>query len=538
MKPRMWSASALIALAGLLAAFGCGKAPTGEEPQARVVDVINDVEADPMAQDEWEDAQEDMVIYLEGQVWAKEASTSRVQVEEALVRVAPNSVFTFGQPDGDTLQVSLEEEGQLWITVEGLEPGETFEVEMPGVVAAVRGTSLSARVEPDGTAIVSTQAGMVTVHAATQVVTVTEGLSTLVPPGGVPSEPEPMSPEEQIRWGMATGAHLDVVLPVVGDAHRLDYPGYVLNRDWAPGGDVFGCAGYDPDTASFGTVFYDMEASEVYTTALPSYASAIFFDPAGGRLAYQSYEGPDEIWLCTAGMDGATEDCFGGGANYGWPLWSPQGEWVVFYSDKDLADGGYHLYRARPDGSEMTQLTFGADAYNIRQSWSPDGSRIAYVRTSDYNGAGEVRVMGADGSDPRLVFPGIYGDGYNHVPWSPDGNWLAVPADTGGLWLVDPSSAEAQLVPGTEDWECSTPVWAPTDVGWPLFFVGRDPTTGQSGMWYVSGPDRTPSYFGDFTWGPVWAPDGTALAFGQAETDAGGPHTSLFLFRAVPGFWQ
>jgi Tol biopolymer transport system component len=55
--------------------------------------------------------------------------------------------------------------------------------------------------------------------------------------------------------------------------------------------------------------------------------------------------------------------------------------------------------------------------------WSPDGSRIAFVATVAFDQA-EVVVMGADGTDPRIVSPNyayVLGD----VDWSPDGKRVA-----------------------------------------------------------------------------------------------------------------
>ncbi len=37
------------------------------------------------------------------------------------------------------------------------------------------------------------------------------------------------------------------------------------------------------------------------------------------------------------------------------PAWSPDGEWIVFTSDRD---GGPEVYLMRADGSEQTRLTF------------------------------------------------------------------------------------------------------------------------------------------------------------------------------------
>ena len=88
-------------------------------------------------------------------------------------------------------------QGQVWIEVDDLPEGETFEVETPGAVASVRGTRFSARTTPDGNTIVSTREGTVTVSSSTSPLTVTvlAGQQTTVTPSG-PESPVPTTAQE------------------------------------------------------------------------------------------------------------------------------------------------------------------------------------------------------------------------------------------------------------------------------------------------------------------------------------------------------
>ena len=83
-----------------------------------------------------------------------------------------------------------------------------------------------------------------------------------------------------------------------------------------------------------------------------------------------------------------------------------------------------HVWTMNPDGTGAAQLTTGAaDASD--PEWSPDGTRIAFVR--GLPGQRRLATMNADGTGeaPFPVFiPGENGDVYAPT-WSPDGRRLA-----------------------------------------------------------------------------------------------------------------
>ena len=74
---------------------------------------------------------------------------------------------------------------------------------------------------------------------------------------------------------------------------------------------------------------------------------------------------------------------------------------IVFASD-EASPGNYDIYVINADGTAKQNLT-NSPAVNDRQpSWSPDGSRIAFL--TDRNGRWEVWVMNVDGSNQRPMF--------------------------------------------------------------------------------------------------------------------------------------
>lgn len=501
--------------------------PTGA--RATVVDLINRVDAHPLPEQDWAPAEVDMTVYLGGEVWAQEASTARLAVDQGRVRVAPNTIFTFGQSDPDTMQVDLDE-GQIWLDIDGLGAGDSFEVETPAAVASVRGTRFSVRTEADGETLVSTQASTVTVLAAGEMVTVTAGLQTVIRPGEVPGPPMPMSLDERVRWGMATSANLDVLLPAAGVSDVFTYTGWSSYWDWTPNGDMLGVVYYDETDDGYNNTFYTPEGGAV-TMTLPFEAGGFSYNPTGEGMVYLQYNRTEfTTQICTADNDGSNPSCWGDDTHHMEPEWSPDGQWLAF---PGAADRGQQIFTARPDGSDLTQLTADVGQNNTCVAWSSDGASLAYVHSVTWDAPHEVWVMDADGSGPQMV----YDDAWWHPcpAWSPDDAWLAMPGFNGGLTLIRPDGSETSVVPGTANSACREPVWSPTSDGWPLFFQTVD-DQGQQQLWYVTGEGEEPVYFAD-GWGPIWSGDGSRVAFGLTDLTGRNPVTQIHVFQAIPEFW-
>jgi Tol biopolymer transport system component len=74
------------------------------------------------------------------------------------------------------------------------------------------------------------------------------------------------------------------------------------------------------------------------------------------------------------------------------------------------------------DGSDRVRLTAGPN--DFAPTWSPDGARIAFVRTSASSQRQEIVVMNADGTDQRSLTPA--GESDSCPAWSPDGGQIAL----------------------------------------------------------------------------------------------------------------
>lgn len=506
-------------------------------PPARLVDWVNQVDARPQSTGAWELPQTDMSIAQGGQVRAQEASTARVVLPNEVIRVAPNTTFTFAENTADTLRLRLDE-GQLWINVEGLEPGKTFEVETPAAVASVRGTRFSVRVDRRGRTVVSVREGIVDVIGATRTITVSHGLESEVPPGGEPTPIRHISLPEQARWGMADGADLSIAWPAFGEARVYTTTGLASRVQLSPDGcyvsGFYRIPGSDPnEKGPSGPVYANLCTGETLTHTLPSGAEGITFSPVSDQLAFtERSEGKSQI--CTQRLDGSARACLGGDGYYGWPFWSPDGQWLAFYAVRPAASG-LQLYRARPDGSDLQLLTSGREGNHHAHSWSPDGGWLAYIYDTNYDQPGELWLMQADGSAPRQLFDQAHGSYL--TTWSRDGNYLAFVSFDQQIWLATPADDGAQVLAGFAGQQCREPAWSPTASGWPLFFTCFDPAQNLLQRWRLSAADAAPQVVENFVSGPLWSADGARAVFWGSRQVEEAYFTEFALLESDPALF-
>ncbi len=100
------------------------------------------------------------------------------------------------------------------------------------------------------------------------------------------------------------------------------------------------------------------------------------WSPAGDELVYEDWSfhsGDLEIRVARFLESGEVETRYLGN---GWiPTWSPDGNWIAY--------GGGGVWKVRPDGSDLVQLTsLASDQSHTDQVWSPDSQHLAFTQST------------------------------------------------------------------------------------------------------------------------------------------------------------
>jgi Tol biopolymer transport system component len=287
------------------------------------------------------------------------------------------------------------------------------------------------------------------------------------------------------------------------------------------------CGGDSPNTGvrtSGGSriVYYDQIRESTHLINVDGSGDETLFkgfatlSPDGSKMTYaRSIAGNEDLYV--ANTDGTEElrlteskldDVF--------PVWSPDGSRIVYVENRlgPSADGiEGDLYVASVEGARTRIARNASLTSSSRPSWSPDGTKIAFVQFRPGRGA-NIYVADATGAaPPRPITKGLRG--YFHPAWSPDGGqiaYLSGPQDS--LWLMDPDGSRKTKVLRRYAGDVA---WSPD--GSRIAFVS--PREGMDREVFIVNADGTD--FRQLTednaeqFSPTWSPDGTRIAFEREQ---------------------
>jgi serine/threonine protein kinase len=180
-------------------------------------------------------------------------------------------------------------------------------------------------------------------------------------------------------------------------------------------------------TADWQLIWADRNGNQIGTVAdRLTNLQAARISPQGDRIALQIDTGVNDIWVFDLARGVRTRLTFGPVSN-AFPVWSPDGKWIAYESDRD---GHAGIYRKSSDGSGAEELLLTDTPGTFQpvtgtSDWSRDGKYLLYSRISPGSQA-EVWSLPLEGEHkPSLVLPrgGNAPSFDGHL--SPDGRWLA-----------------------------------------------------------------------------------------------------------------
>lgn len=189
----------------------------------------------------------------------------------------------------------------------------------------------------------------------------------------------------------------------------------------------------------------------------------------------------------------------------------PANDRITFLSERD---GNREIYSMHTDGSAQTNLSH-SPANETTHDWSPDGSKIAFLRQGD----SDLYVMNADGTGvTKLTNNDFSYANITNLSWSPDGMTLAYVEGSDlvyNLALVNADGTNRRHLLGTSGTFLDI-AWSPDGTRL-AYSLGRE--FNQSNIFVVNtdGTGSTKLTHNDeagiYNRGPAWSPDSRYIAF-------------------------
>ena len=181
----------------------------------------------------------------------------------------------------------------------------------------------------------------------------------------------------------------------------------------------------------------------------------------GTRLAYTRTRGFSNLWGAPLAGSGNVEikQFTTGTFGYRSPVFSPDGKWLAF--SRGSGTVFTNIYKMQSNGGDPTQLTYFDEGTIGDVAWSPDGTKVAFVR--DSGGKAKVWIVPAEGGPSKSLDTTDASDSNLALSWAPR---REISYQTGGnqnFQRLDPESGsqEPLIAPSQiEGWLVTRPVFS------------------------------------------------------------------------------
>ena len=196
------------------------------------------------------------------------------------------------------------------------------------------------------------------------------------------------------------------------------------------------------------------------------------------------------------------------------PAWSPDRTRIAFVRQGRRLGSGYQVWVMNADGSRARQITRGQ--VDVEPDWSPDGRSIVYRGNSPNGRTFDLYVVRPDGSGRRNLTRNPNAVSVTDPSWAPDSRRIAFqrsyqdrPIGTGIYSIGVGGAGLRRLAGGGQE-----PAWSPD--GRRIAFIRQPATEGESFQIYLIGSGggglRRLTRGGENV-APEWSPDGRRIAF-------------------------
>jgi serine/threonine-protein kinase len=190
-------------------------------------------------------------------------------------------------------------------------------------------------------------------------------------------------------------------------------------------------------------VSVDPSGNEELLVETPDLYESPQLSPDGRRLAFTIYRGNRDVVVRDLARGVSTQLARGDAAEFG-PIWTPDGERVIYQSDQPPYDIFWRDGDALGLEEPLLQNGYDKHAYSV----SPDGKTLAYMENNSET-QGDLWLLQLKGGDPEIYRKTEF---FETAPaFSPDGRWVAYSSNESGRYEVyvqsypDPTEAR-QLV--------------------------------------------------------------------------------------------